>query len=108
MFAAMVAAVMMIGTAAAQTEQNNDGQECKKMTAEQMAKMQTELMTQKLGLSQRQQRKLYDYDIKRFNELQKKAETHHNAMESARKEHGEKMKKILSPEQYRMWVEMQK
>lgn len=109
MFIAMAAAaVMTIGTAAAQSEQNNEGKKCEKITAEQMAKIQTERMTKAFGLNEQQQKKLYAYDIKRFNKLQKKAETERGAMESARKNHDENMQKILNPEQYQMWCEMQK
>lgn len=108
MFVAMMATVMTIGTAAAQTEQNNDGQKSEKITAEQMAKLQTERMTKVFGLDEHQQKKLYAYDIKRFNKLQKKAETERGAMESARKSHDENMQKILTPEQYEKWCEMQK
>ena len=96
-----------IGAVAAQTAQTNDSDE-KKLSAEQMAKFQSEQMAQKLGLSQRQQRKLYDYDIKRFDKLQKKAEIHNGAIESARKEHDQKMQRLLTPEQYQKWSEMQK
>lgn len=107
MFVAMIATVMAIGTAAAQTEPNNGGQN-EKLTAEQMAKIQTERMTKMFGLNEQQQKRLYDYDIKRFNKLQKKAETNRGEMESARKNHDAQMQKILNAEQYQKWSEMQK
>ena len=108
MFVAMVAAVMTMGTVGAQTVQNNDEQKCTKITAEEMAKFQTERMTKVLGLSEQQQKKLYDYDIRRFNKLQKKAEIARGERESAKKSHNEKMQRILTPEQYQLWCEMQR
>lgn len=108
MFVAMIATVMTVGTVAAQTEQNNDGQKNEKLTAEQMAKVQTERMAKVFGLDEQQQKRLYDYDIKRFAKLQKKAETERDAMESARKNHDAKMQKILTPDQYQKWCEMQR
>ena len=108
MFVAMAAMVMTIGTAAAQTVQNNEEEKSENLTAEQMAKFQTERMTKVFGLNEQQQKKLYDYDIKRFNKLQKKAETYRTEIESARKNHDAQMQKILTPEQYQKWSEMQK
>ena len=108
MFVAMVATVMMMGMVAAQTTENNDGNKCEKLSAEEMAKIQTERMAKVFGLDEQQQKKLYDYDIKRFAKLQKKAETERDAMESARKNHDAKMQKILTPDQYQKWCEMQR
>ena len=104
----MMAAVMMIGTAAARTQQDNENHVCRKLTPEQMAKNQSDVMAEKLGLSQRQKTKLYDYDVKRFEKLQKKAEIYRGAMESARTEHDKKMQRLLTAEQYQKWSEMQK
>ena len=106
MFAAMIAA-MVFGTAAAQT-QNNENEKCEKITAEQMARFQTERMTKAFGLNEQQQKKLYDYGIKRFNKLQKRAEAERGAMESARRNHDAQMQKILTQEQYQKWCETQK
>ena len=108
MFVAMIATVMTIGTVAAQTVENTDGEKNENLTAEQMAKVQTERMAKVFGLDEQQQKKLYDYDIKRFAKLQKKAEAYREEMESARKNHDEKMQKILTPEQYQKWSEMQR
>ena len=108
MFVAMVATVMTIGTVAAQTGQNDKEGKNEQLVAEQMAKVQTERMAKVFGLDERQQKELYDYDIKRFAKLQRKAEIYRGEMESARREHREKMQKILTPEQYQKWCEMQK
>ena len=108
MFVAMVATVMTAVTVAAQTEQNNGEQKNEKLTAEQMAQIQTERMTKIFALNEQQQKSLYDYDIKRFNKMLKKAEIEREAKESARKSHDEQMQKILTPEQYQKWREMQK
>ena len=103
----MIAAVMMIGTAAAQEQQQN-GQKREKPTAEQMAKFSTERMTKALELNDEQQKQMYDYNLKRINDAQKKAEAARREMEAARKSNAEQMQKILTPDQYQKWSEMQK
>ena len=108
MFVAMIASAMTIGAVAAQTVKNDEGQKNKRLSAEQMAKYQTERMTEVFALNEHQQKMLYDYDVKRFNKLQKKAEIEREAMESARRDHDAQMQKILNPEQYQKWREMQK
>ena len=108
MFVAMIATVMTIGTVAAGTEEKDNEQKSRKITAEQMAKVQTERMTAALGLDEKQQKRLYDYDTKRFSKLQKKAEVARDERESASKSHAEQMQKILTPEQYAKWSEMQR
>ena len=107
MFAALVAAVMMIGTAAAQP-QKPEGAKREKPTAEQMAKFRTERMAKALELSEQQQQQLYDYTLARINEAAKKSEAARNEMAAARKSNAEQMQKILTPEQYAKWTEIQK
>ena len=110
MFAVMMAAVMMIGTAAAQTQQPQrpQGEKREKPTPEQMAKFSTERMAKELNLTQEQQKQIYDYNLERINEASKKAQAARSDMEAARKSANEKMQKILTPEQYQKWGEMQK
>ena len=108
MFVAMIASVMTIGAVAAQTGKEAEGEKNENLTAEQMAKIQTERMTKVFALNEQQQKRLYDYDIKRFAKLKKKAETERHEQELARKNHDEQMQKILTPEQYRKWSRMQK
>lgn len=108
MFVAMIAAVMTIGAVAAQNAEENDARTGKQLSAEEMAKIQTERMTKIFGLNKEQQKRLYNYDIKRFGELQKKAEIMREEMESARRDHNAQMQTILTEEQYRKWCEMQK
>ena len=108
MFIAMIAAVMMIGTAAAQEQQANNAPKREKPTAEQMAKFRTERMAKALELNDEQQKQIYDYTLNRINEAQKKAEAARSEMEAARKSNAEQMQKILTPEQYAKWVELQK
>ena len=107
MFAVMMAAVMMIGTAAAQP-QRPQGEKREKPTPEQMAKFSTERMAKELNLTQEQQKQIYDYNLNRINEASKKAEAARSNMEAARKSNAEQMQKILTPEQYAKWNEMQK
>ena len=108
MFVAIIAAVMTIGAAAAQPRQQNDGQKREKPTAEQMAKFRTERMAKALDLNDEQQKQLYDLTLTRINDAQKKAEAARSDIEAARKSNAEQMKKILTPEQYEKWGEMQK
>ena len=101
----MMAAVMMIGTAAAQPQQSEKRE---KPTAEQMAKFRTERMAKELDLNKEQQQQIYDMTLTRINAAQKKSETDRAAMAAERKSADEKMQKILTPEQYQKWGEMQK
>ena len=107
MFAVMMAAVMMIGTAAAQP-QRPQGEKREKPTSEQMAKMRSERMAKELDLTKEQQQQIYDMTITRINEAQKKADKDRAAMAAERKSANEQMQKILTPEQYQKWSEMQK
>ena len=107
MFAVMVAAVMMIGTAAAQP-QRPEGEKREKPTAEQMAKFRTERMAKELDLNKEQQQQVYDMTLTRIKSAQQKADRDRSAMAAERKSADEKMQKILTPEQYRKWGEMQK
>ena len=107
MFAVMMAAIMMIGSAAAQP-QRPQGEKREKPTAEQMAKFRTERMAKELELSQEQQQQIYDMTLTRINESQKKAQDAREALKAERKSNAEKMQKILTPEQYKKWGEMQK
>ena len=108
MFVAMLATVMTLGTVAAKTVQNSETQNNDNLTAEQMAKLQTERMTKAFGLNKQQQKKLYEYDIRRFAKMQKRAEVYRDAMASERKNHEAQMQAILTPEQYQKWLDMQK
>lgn len=108
MFAVMTAAVMMIATAAAQPQQGEKGGKREKPTAEQMAKFRTERMAKELDLNQEQQKQIYDMTLTRINAAQKKSESDRAAMAAERKSADEKMQKILTPEQYQKWGEMQK
>ena len=107
MFAVMMAAVMMIGTAAAQP-QRPEGEKREKPTAEQMAKFRTERMAKELDLNKEQQQQIYDMTLTRINAAQKKSQSDRAAMAAERKSADEKMQKILTPDQYKKWGEMQK
>ncbi|HJA96513.1 MAG TPA: DUF4890 domain-containing protein [Candidatus Alistipes faecavium] len=73
-------------------------------TAEQMAQRQTERMTQQLKLSDDQARKVYDINLKQAKEMQ----AVHQKMKSMREERAEKMKSILSTDQFVQWAQMQR
>ena len=106
----MMAAIMMIGTAAAQSQRTDveKGGKREKPTVEQMAKMRTDRMAKELNLTQEQQKQLYDLNLTNISAAQKKAESARSDMEAARKSNDAQMQKILTPDQYQKWGEMQK
>lgn len=72
-------------------------------TAEQMAQRRTERMTEKLNLSEKQSKQLYEVNLQDIKEMQAQAEQ----MRAYRKAQAEKMKGILTPEQFEQWKQMQ-
>lgn len=72
-------------------------------TAEQMAQRKTDRMVEKLNLNEDQSKQLYELNLQNIKEMQ----AQHEQMRAARKAQAEKMKKILTPEQYEQWTKMQ-
>ncbi|MDF0709107.1 hypothetical protein [Flagellimonas okinawensis] len=128
-FAVVLVMLMSIGMAA----QRNDGHRARKgpnmdMTAEQTATLRTKHMTLALDLTEAQQDKVYEINLENAQLRQAKWDAL-----KAQKESGEwkrptteqrfemenarlnrqiavqgKMKKVLNPEQYETWLELQK
>ncbi|WP_300798700.1 DUF4890 domain-containing protein [uncultured Alistipes sp.] len=72
-------------------------------TAEQIAQRQTERMTQQLGLTDAQAKQVYELNLEQIKQMQ----AHREQMRAARNAEAEKMKKILSTEQFMQWAQMQ-
>lgn len=60
-------------------------------------------MTEKLNLSEKQSKQLYEVNLQDIKEMQAQAEQ----MRAYRKAQAEKMKGILTPEQFEQWKQMQ-
>ena len=67
------------------------------------AQRKTERMTEKLNLSEKQSKQLYEVNLQDIKEMQAQAEQ----MRAYRKTQAEKMKGILTPEQFEQWKQMQ-
>lgn len=102
-FAAAAALCLMAGTGAFA----QDGKPAHGMrempTAEQMARRQTDRMKEKLALTDAQEQQIYEYNLQQIKEMQAQQER----MRAARQAEAEKMKGILTAEQYAQWQQMQ-
>ena len=72
-------------------------------TAEQMAQRKTDRMVEKLNLNEDQSKQLYELNLQEVKDMQ----AQHERMRAARKAQAEKMQKILTPEQFEQWKQMQ-
>ena len=101
-FAALAAVCLMAGTSVmAQMPQKQMTKE--RPTAEQIAKRQTERMTEQLKLNDAQAKEVYNYTLERAKQMESKR----GEMMDARKADEAKMQKILTPEQFTQWQQMQ-
>lgn len=102
-FAAAMALCLLAGTSAFAQDAKKAPMSQEKWTPEQMAQKKTDKMTEALNLSKQQSKQLYDYNLMQVKEMQAKKEKMH----TDRKAEAEKMKAILTPEQYQKWEQMQ-
>ena len=72
-------------------------------TAEHMAQRKTDRMVEKLNLNEDQSKQLYELNLQEVKDMQ----AQHERMRAARKAKAEKMQKILTPEQFEQWKQMQ-
>ena len=72
-------------------------------TAEQMAQRMTERMTQGLKLTEAQAKQVYDVNLQQVKDMAALREQ----MQTAKKAEAEKMKSILTTEQFMQWSQMQ-
>lgn len=72
-------------------------------TAEQMAQRRTDRLTRELGLNQTQAKEVYALKLQQMQQMQSMREQ----MRKNRSAAAEKMKSVLTPEQFAKWSQMQ-
>lgn len=103
-FAAVAALCLMAGTGAFAQNGTQTRSGMREMpTAEQMARRQTDRLKEKLSLTDAQEKQIYEYNLQQIKEMQAQRER----MRAARQAEAQKMKNILTPEQYAQWQQMQ-
>lgn len=104
-FAAFAALCMAAGTSAfAQSQRMERGPEAgERPSVEQMAREMTDRMAERLKLTEKQSEQVYAATLEQLQTM----EAHREAMRKARAEQAEKMKSILSTEQFMEWSKMQ-
>ena len=103
MFAAVTALCLMAGTSVFAQQQNKPDAPKERPTAEQMAQRKTDRMTEQLKLTEAQAKQVYAINLAQIKEMIAQREK----MEAARKAEAEKMKSILTTEQFMQWSQMQ-
>lgn len=92
----LAALLVWVGaTAAAQERRGDDG---KRPTATERAEMRTARMTEALGLTAEQQEQVRALNLERAKNME--------ALCAARKANEERLKEVLTPEQYARWEQM--
>lgn len=112
LFAMMTLTVLFTGAANAQNRRAGGPQ--KEITAEQLAERRADRLTEQLSLDAGQRTQLYNLflesareNIKHRQQMQQTHEDHAAAMKAARENESAQLKKILTPEQYARWEQMQ-
>lgn len=104
-FAVAAALCLLIGTSA--SAQNQNGHQSRMMkerpTAEQMAQRKADRLKEKLTLTDAQTKQVYELNLQQIKAMQAQREQ----MRAARQAETNKMKSILTPEQFAKWQEMQ-
>lgn len=98
-FAAAMALCLLAGTNAFAQNQKKGRMHKEIQTVEQMAQRKTDRMKEKLNLSEEQTKQVYDFNLQEIKQMQSMREQ----MRAARQAEAEKMKAILTPEQYAQW-----
>lgn len=98
-----MALCLLAGTGAFAQNQNKERMRREMPTAEQMAQRKADRMKEKLNLTEAQTKQIYDYNLQQVKEMQSMREQ----MRAARQAEDEKMKSILTPEQYTQWKQAQ-
>ncbi len=102
-FVALTALCLMAGTSVFAQDAKKAPMPKERPTAEQMAQRQTERMTQQLKLTDAQAKQVYEVNLDQIKQMQAQREQ----MRKARQAEAEKMKGILSTEQFVQWAQMQ-
>ena len=103
-FAAMAAVGLVLGSCAFAQNGKPQGERRQMPTAEQMAQRKTDRMKEKLNLTEAQTKQVYAYNLEQIKEMEAQRER----MRAARQAEAEKMKSILTTEQFMQWSQMQK
>lgn len=98
-----MALCLMAGTGAFAQQQKTAPMTKERPTVEQMAQRQTERMTEKLKLNDAQAKQVYEINLAQIKQMQAQKEQ----MRAARNAEAEKMKSILTTEQFVEWSQMQ-
>lgn len=104
-FAVAAALCLLAGSDAFAQKQNpaNGTMPKERPTAEQMAQRQTDRLTRELGLDQTQAKEVYALKLQQVQQMQAMREQ----MRKNRSAAAEKMKSVLTPEQFAKWSQMQ-
>ena len=102
-FAAAMALCLMATTTLFAQENKPQAEPRTPPTAEQLAQRQTERMTKQLNLSDAQAKQVYEVNLDQIKQMQAMREK----MREARAAEADKMKSILSTEQFMQWSQMQ-
>lgn len=102
-FAVAAALCLMAGTGAFAQEAKPAAAPKERPTVEQMAQRMTERMQKELKLTDAQAKEVYNLNLQQIKEMQAMREK----MREARKAEAEKMKSILTTEQFVQWSQMQ-
>lgn len=102
-FAVAMTLCLMIGTGAFAQQPNKPATPRERPTAEQMAQKKTERMTEQLKLNETQAKQVYAINLQQIKDMEAQAKQ----MREARKAEAEKMKSILTTEQFVQWSQMQ-
>lgn len=103
-FAAVAALCLLAGTSVlAQNNRKPGTTPRERPTVEQMAQKQTERMTEALKLTEAQAKQVYEVNLQQIKEMMAQREQ----MRAARKAEAERMKSILTTEQFVQWSQMQ-
>ncbi len=114
LFVMMAMMVMFMGAADAQNRCTGGQQQKKEMTAEQLAERRADRMAEQLSLTSEQRTQLYNLflqsareNVKHRQQMQQLHDNHAATMKTARENEKAQMKKILTPQQYSRWEQMQ-
>ncbi len=102
-FAAVTALCLMATTTLFAQESKPKDEPKTPPTAEQIAQRQTDRMTERLKLTEAQAKQVYELNLAQVKEMQAMREK----MRAARKAEADKMKSILTTEQFMQWSQMQ-
>ncbi len=102
-FAALAAVCLMAGTSAIAQPAQQGRVPKERPTAEQMAQRLTDRMTRELGLNEQQTKQVYDLNLARVRAMEQQRQQ----MQAARTAEAEKMKGILTTDQFMRWSQME-